>query len=83
MSFINELEETLGIKAKKEFLPIQPGDVPSTESDTKLLEEWINFKPNTSVKEGIRKFVSWYKEFYKNKLKLNNLFFINYRFCMW
>ena len=60
MSFITELEKSLGIKAKKKFLPMQPGDVPSTESDTKSLQEWINFKPNTSVKDGILKFVLWY-----------------------
>ncbi len=65
MDFIFALENKLGKKAIKEYLPIQPGDVPRTESDTKSLEKWINFKPNTSVEDGISKFVDWYKEFYK------------------
>ena len=64
MDFIVALENSLGKKAIKKYLPIQPGDVTSTESSNKLLEEWINFKPNTSIKDGINKFVTWYKEFY-------------------
>ena len=65
MHFIHAIEKALGIKALKEFLPMQPGDVASTEANTESLEKWINFKPNTSVEEGISNFVSWYKEFYK------------------
>ena len=65
MTFINELENSLGIKAIKEFLPMQPGDVASTASNTEALENWVGFKPNTSIEEGISKFVSWYKDFYK------------------
>ena len=64
MDFIVALENSLGKKAIKKYLPIQPGDVPSTESNNTSLEEWINFKPNTSIKDGINKFVNWYKEFY-------------------
>ena len=45
--------------------PIQPGDVPATESDCSLLNEWIDFKPNTSIKVGVKKFVEWYRNFYK------------------
>ena len=63
-SFIKEIENNLGIKAKKELLPIQPGDVPATFSDCTSLESFINYKPNTSIEEGIRKFITWYKEFY-------------------
>ena len=44
---------------------IQPGDVPATSADTSSLEEWINFKPETSISDGIKKFVTWYKNFYK------------------
>ena len=65
MDFITAIENQLGKNAIKEYLPIQPGDVPSTESDTKSLEKWIDFKPSTSVNEGIAKFILWYKEFYK------------------
>ena len=64
MDFISTIEEILGCKAKKEFLDMQPGDVASTSADTSLLENWIGFKPKTSVKEGITKFVDWYKIFY-------------------
>ena len=67
MKFISTLENELGIKAIKEYLPIQPGDVASTEADTNSLEEWVNFKPNTTIEYGISKFVNWYKEFYNYK----------------
>ena len=65
MDFISAIEENLGIKAKKEFLEMQPGDVSATAADTSSLEEWIDFKPNTSIKKGISNFLSWYKEFYR------------------
>ena len=65
MDFISAIEENLGIKAKKEFLGMQPGDVSATSADTSSLEEWTGFKPNTSIKQGISEFLSWYKEFYK------------------
>jgi len=64
MDYIEALENSLGITAIKEFLPMQPGDVPATAADTSLLEAWTNFKPNTSVQEGVARFVSWYREFY-------------------
>jgi len=67
MEYINELEKSLKIKAKKNYLPMQDGDVKATSADTKLLEEWINFKPKTTVKEGINKFVDWYKNYYEIK----------------
>ena len=65
LDFIEVLEEKLGIKALKEFLPMQQGDVEETISDTSKLEEYINFKPTTTIKNGISEFVDWYKEFYK------------------
>ena len=67
MDFISTIEEILGIKAKKEFLDMQPGDVASTSADTALLENWVGFKPRTSVKDGIKKFIDWYKDFYNFK----------------
>ena len=67
MDFISTIEEILGCKAKKEFLDMQPGDVASTSADTALLENWIGFKPRTSIKEGIKKFIDWYKDFYNIK----------------
>ena len=62
--YIKAIEDALGKKAKKVLLPIQPGDVPSTSSDCKKLESYINYKPNTSIKKGVGAFITWYKEFY-------------------
>ena len=64
MKYIQAIEASLGIKAKKEFLPIQQGDVQSTASDTKALEDWTGFKPNTSIEVGVDRFIKWYREFY-------------------
>ncbi len=65
MDFIKAIESNLGLVAKKEFFEMQPGDVPITSSDTSSLEDWIGYKPNTSVDDGISKFIEWYKSFYK------------------
>lgn len=65
MDFINYLEKNLGINAKKEFLPMQPGDVMKTYANTMLLENLIDFKPQVNLENGISKFSQWYKEYYK------------------
>ena len=65
ISYINAIEKCLGKKAKKEFLPLQLGDVPSTFSDCSELESWIGFKPKTSVLDGVQQFISWYRNFYE------------------
>ena len=67
MDYINEIELNLQKKASKDFLPIQPGDVPKTSSNTDLLRNWIGYKPSTSIKFGIKQFIDWYKDFYKIK----------------
>ena len=54
-------------EAHKELVPMQPGDVPITYADTSALERDFGFKPSTSLREGLRKFAEWYKEFYKVK----------------
>lgn len=64
MDFIGLLEQSIGKEAKKEFLPMQAGDVKATFADTKALEDWVGFKPDTDLKSGINKFVSWYKKYY-------------------
>ena len=64
LDFIKSLEKEIGIKAKKKFLPMQKGDVHSTLSDTKLLQQITGYKTKTDYKLGIRKFVKWFKEFY-------------------
>lgn len=58
------LEEALGKKARKNLLPIQPGDVAATYADVESLERATGFKPRTSIREGIQRFVEWYKDFY-------------------
>ena len=62
MTYIEALEKALGKTAIKNMMDIQPGDVPATHADTKALEEYVEFKPQTSVEEGVRKFVEWYLE---------------------
>ena len=64
IDYISAIEHELGLNAKKLLVPMQLGDVPATESDSTELESWINFKPNTSIKYGVKKFVKWYKDFY-------------------
>ena len=64
LDYIAAIEDALGMEATKEFLPMQPGDVPATAADTAALEAWTGFKPNTPVKEGVAKFVAWYRQFY-------------------
>ena len=65
MEFISAIEDSIGSKANKNYMPMQPGDVIATSADTKLLEEWIDFKPKTSIHVGVKKFVEWYREFYQ------------------
>lgn len=75
LDFVNILQEELvkvgllpsdyDFDAHKDLIPMQPGDVPVTYADTSALEKDYGFKPSTSLREGLRKFVEWYKEFYK------------------
>lgn len=65
MDFITTLEECLGMEAKKEYLPMQAGDVYQTYADVTDLMNDYGFKPNTTIKEGLTRFVEWYKEYYK------------------
>ncbi len=62
MQFIKTLENALGMKAEKRFLPMQPGDVPATFADIDDLIRDVGFKPSTPIETGIREFVAWYKE---------------------
>ena len=65
MDYIRALEKTLGKKAKINFLPLQPGDVPDTYANVSNLEQKFNYKPSTSVINGISSFVKWYKEYFE------------------
>lgn len=64
MEFIEALEEALGIEARKNLLPMQPGDVYATYADTEDLFKAIDYKPAVSVKDGVKAFVDWYRKFY-------------------
>jgi UDP-glucuronate 4-epimerase len=62
--FIEVLEKCLGREAKKNYLPLQPGDVPATFADVDDLGRDVGFKPDTPIEEGIARFVAWYKEYH-------------------
>ena len=67
MTVKEAIEKATGLKSKKNFLPMQPGDVENTEADTSNLEDWISFKPNTFISKGVEEFVRWYKDYYGYK----------------
>ena len=64
MDFIEAIEDALGKKAKKNMVPLQPGDVPATWADVNDLTEDFGYRPGTPLKEGIKKFIAWYRSFY-------------------
>jgi UDP-glucuronate 4-epimerase len=64
MQFIESIEDALGKKSIKKMMGMQAGDVKITSADTSELNQWVNFKPNTSIKEGVKQFVDWYKNYY-------------------
>ncbi len=69
LTFIEVIEKAMGKKAIKNFLPMQPGDVPQTYADVDDLMRDVGFKPTTNIEEGIEKFVCWYKYFYKHEIE--------------
>jgi len=64
MRYIKAVEAALGVQGIYNMMDIQPGDVPATHADTQALNEYIGFRPKTSVEEGVNQFISWYKEYY-------------------
>ena len=64
MAFIEAIEQALGKAAVKNFLPLQDGDVPATFADVSELGAWTGFKPGTPVREGVARFVRWYRSYY-------------------
>ncbi len=62
--FIELLEKAFGTKAIKKFLPMQKGDVLNTAADINLLKNWVNYKPQIKVEDGVKKFVNWYKTYF-------------------
>ncbi|MCW8126807.1 NAD-dependent epimerase [Microbulbifer halophilus] len=63
--YIDELEKALGVEAIKEYLPMQQGDILDTHADTERLENAIHYRPDTSIRTGIEKFVAWYRDYYR------------------
>ena len=64
LTFVETLEKALGVKAQKQFLPMQPGDVPATYADITALSDAVGFQPRTPIEVGIPKFVDWYLGYY-------------------
>ena len=60
MDYIGALESALGLTAKKNMMPMQPGDVPMTNADTSELAKWVGFAPDTDVRDGVKRFAEWY-----------------------
>lgn len=67
LDYISAIEDATGLEAKKEFLPLQDGDVPDTYADVSDLLNDVGYKPSMTVKEGVKKFVEWYIEYNKNE----------------
>ena len=65
MYLIETLEKSLGCRAGKNMLPMQPGDVPATFADIEALQRDVGFHPGTSIEEGVQKFVDWYRTYHK------------------
>jgi len=63
LDFIETLEQVSGVKADKQFLPMQPGDVPATHADTRRLAEWVGFEPHTPLATGLANFAQWYRAY--------------------
>ena len=64
LDFIGCVESALGMKAQKELLPMQDGDVPATFADTRALNDWVGFAPATPIAHGVQRFVDWYRSYY-------------------
>ena len=65
INFVELLEKEIGIEGIKKYVDMPPGDVEKTFSDSQSIEKWINYSPNTHIKDGIKSFINWYKDFYK------------------
>jgi UDP-glucuronate 4-epimerase len=65
LEVVRLLEEAIGKKAKRELLPMQPGDVPATYADVDDLMREVDFRPNTPIVEGIGRFIEWYRSYHR------------------
>src|SRR5690606_21687768 len=66
LDFIEAIESSIGKKALREYLPMQPGDVEKTWADVEDLIKDYGYSPNTSIKDGVDKFITWYKNYYNH-----------------
>jgi UDP-glucuronate 4-epimerase len=66
LDFIDAIESALGLKAKRNYMDMQPGDVPVTWADASLLQNLTGYKPQTEIRDGVKEFVSWFRD-YHNK----------------
>jgi UDP-glucuronate 4-epimerase len=64
MDFVEAIEDSLGKKAVRNYMPMQMGDVPATWADATLLQRLTGYRPQTDFRDGIAKFVAWYRDFY-------------------
>ena len=65
MEFINLLEKELNIESIKDFQKMQQGDVVFTNADINSIKQWVDYEPQTSISEGIKNFIKWYKDYYE------------------
>ena len=65
MEFVAAIEQAIGKTAEKLMRPMQPGDVPATYADVSELQDWTGFKPGTPIREGVGRFVDWYRSYYE------------------
>lgn len=65
LDFVEAIEDELGQKAIRNYMPMQPGDVPATWADASLLHSLTGYRPNTAFREGVRRFIEWYREYYQ------------------
>ena len=64
LDFVDAIEDELGIEANRNYMEIQPGDVPATWANAELLQNLTGYRPETNIKEGIRDFVTWFRDYY-------------------
>ena len=64
LDFVDAIEAALGMKAKRNLMPMQMGDVPATWADASLLKALTGYRPSTDFREGVRRFVAWYRDYY-------------------
>ena len=65
LDFVAAIENSLGVKAKRNLMPMQMGDVPATWADARLLERLTGYRPQTDFRDGVEQFVAWYRDYFR------------------